>query len=152
MIATCLRTTALVAPRALRGSSTRLTGRTFSSSTTSRNEKGDILKVTGDTFEKEVTRSAKPVLVDFTATWCMPCRMLGPVLDKAVKEDGRVRLVQIDVDEQVVLAGDYGISSLPTVVAFHKGAPVDSFIGAKNASSVQEFINGVIHKTSKDPQ
>ncbi|KAJ2664337.1 hypothetical protein IWW48_000854 [Coemansia sp. RSA 1200] len=152
MIATCLRTTALVAPRALRGSSTRLTGRTFSSSMTSRNEKSDILKVTGDTFEKEVTRSAKPVLVDFTATWCMPCRMLGPVLDKAVKDDGRVRLVQIDVDEQVVLAGDYGISSLPTVVAFHKGSPIDSFIGAKNASSVQEFINGVIDKSSKDPQ
>ncbi|KAJ2555960.1 hypothetical protein EV175_002148 [Coemansia sp. RSA 1933] len=107
-----------------------------------------ITKVTGDTFDKEVTRATQPVLVDFTATWCMPCRMLGPVLDKVVKQDGRVKLVKIDVDEQAELAGDYGIASLPTVVAFHKGSPVASFIGVRNAPAVEEFINDVIAKTS----
>ncbi|KAJ2088758.1 hypothetical protein IW138_003930 [Coemansia sp. RSA 986] len=158
MIAAAFRISSL-APRTLRAS-TSVTSRTpqlmrtFISSPVRKEEgsaKGDsILKVTANTFDKEVTHSTQPVLVDFTATWCMPCRMLGPVLDKVVKKDGRVKLVKIDVDEQAALAGDYGIASLPTVVVFHKGSPVDSFIGVRNAPAVEEFIGDVIAKISKD--
>ncbi|KAJ2379738.1 hypothetical protein GGI23_007928 [Coemansia sp. RSA 2559] len=159
MIATAFRISSLRASASIASRTPPLMRRTFMASAARREDGGkgggdSIPKVTADTFDKEVTQSTQPVLVDFTATWCMPCRMLGPVLDKAVKKDGRVKLVKIDVDEQATLAGDYGIASLPTVVAFHKGSPVDSFIGVRNAPAVGEFIDDVIAKisSSKDPK
>jgi len=75
-----------------------------------------------ETFENEVVRSSIPVLVDFYATWCMPCRMLAPVIDKLAGElDGKVKVFKVNVDEDVGLAASYGIHAVPTLLLFAGG-------------------------------
>ncbi len=86
--------------------------------------------VTSTTFEAEVLRSPVPVLVDFTATWCGPCKALAKVMDRLAEEtDGRVRIVTLDIDDAPEIATRFGVRSVPTVVAFHRGEKTAQHVG-----------------------
>lgn len=105
---------------------------------------GDLIKESDiSRFVPDVIEASKNalILVDFWATWCGPCKQLGPILEKVVRQmNGAVRLVKIDVDKNQQLAGQLGIQSVPTVYAFKDGRPVDAFAGALPESQVKEFI------------
>jgi putative thioredoxin len=106
--------------------------------------KADLIKEGSDQgFAADVVEASKvrPVIVDFWATWCGPCRTLGPALEKAVLEaKGAVKLVKIDVDKNPVFAGQLKVQSIPTVYAFKDGKPVDGFMGAVPESQIKAFI------------
>ena len=87
--------------------------------------------VTADTFEKEVLQSEVPVIVDFWAEWCAPCRQVAPVMDRIASEyDGSVKVAKVDVDAEQALAGAFGISSIPTIAFFEKGEQPKAVVGA----------------------
>ncbi|MDR1704102.1 MAG: thioredoxin [Clostridiales bacterium] len=82
-------------------------------------------------FEEEVLKSEMPVLVDFFATWCGPCKMIAPTLEELSGQfDGKAKIVKIDVDQANDLAKNYGVRSIPTLVFFKGGKPVDTVVGA----------------------
>ena len=90
-----------------------------------------ISTVTDDAFAAEVLESERPVLVDFTASWCPPCRVMKPVLAELAAERDDLRIVQLDVDEHQRTAADYGVLSMPTFILFRDGAEVRRLIGAR---------------------
>lgn len=106
---------------------------------------GDLIKEgTEATFMKDVIEASRevPVIVDFWATWCGPCRTLGPALEAAVlAAKGKVKMVKVDVDKNQMIAGQLRIQSIPTVYAFWQGQPVDGFQGAIPASEIKKFID-----------
>ena len=105
---------------------------------------GDLIKdATTQTFMKDVVEASHkvPVIVDFWAPWCGPCKQLGPALEKLVRQaGGAVRLVKVNVDENQELAAQMRVSSIPMVYAFHRGQPVDGFAGAIPESQLRAFI------------
>ncbi len=101
----------------------------------------DLNNVTDSTFESQVIRSKVPVLVDFWAEWCGPCRMLTPVLEEvAPSYKGKCEIVKLNVDENSDSAAKYGVMSIPTMIFFKGGQEIDRVIGAVSKNEVQNRI------------
>ena len=100
-----------------------------------------IKTVTGATFDAEVLKSTAPVLVDFWAEWCGPCKMIAPVLDELATElDGQLKIAKVDVDSENGLAAQYGITAIPTLLVFKAGQIVDQMRGAKSKRAIRDTV------------
>ena len=97
--------------------------------------------VTEQSFEEEVLKSDKPVIVDFWAEWCGPCHAVSPVLDRIVDErNGDLKLVKVNIDEQPGLSQRFGVQSIPTIILFKEGEPAAAAIGAQPKSSLEKAL------------
>src|SRR5262245_8459337 len=104
---------------------------------------GAALQATDQNFDNEVIQSDVPVLVDFVATWCCTCRMVGPSVDELAGEyGGRLKVAKVDVDSNPGIAGKYGIRSIPTLYLFKNGEVVESIIGAVPKQQIVRTIEG----------
>ena len=99
-----------------------------------------VVTITKENFEQEGLQSAKPVLLDFWASWCGPCRMLSPVVDEVAEERTDVKVGKVNVDEQPELAGEFGVMSIPTLLVFEQGKLVRQAVGARPKASVLDLL------------
>jgi len=98
-------------------------------------------QVTTETFDAEVLESEQPVIVDFWAEWCGPCRAVEPVIEKIAEErDGTIKVVKVNIDEEPALAQRYGIMSIPAIVLFKGGEPAAAAIGAQPKSALERQL------------
>lgn len=105
----------------------------------------EAINVGEQTFEKVVLQSDIPVLVDFWAAWCGPCRMVAPVLDEIAKEhEGKIRIVKVNVDEEPALAAQYRITSIPAMKVFKGGEEVRELIGAMPKQAIEQHLEGIL--------
>lgn len=102
---------------------------------------GKPINVTDATFQQEVMQSHLPVLVDFWAVWCGPCRMVAPTLEKLAREfDGQIKIAKVNVDESQMVANQYQIRSIPTLYLFKNGKVVDQIVGAAPEPMLRQFV------------
>lgn len=105
----------------------------------------EITDVTDDTFEGEVLKSETPVLVDFWAEWCQPCRAIAPIVKAIAEEHGdKLKVVKLNIDESPQTPGSYGIRSIPTVLAFKNGQVVSQLTGARPKGDFDDLVSGVL--------
>ncbi|TFH02297.1 MAG: thioredoxin [Calditrichales bacterium] len=103
---------------------------------------GRCVEVTDASFDQEVLNSDLPVLVDFWAVWCAPCRMIAPIVEElAVEKEGKLKVVKMDVDNNHQTAMKYGIRSIPTLLIFKNGEVVDQIIGALPKSTLESKVD-----------
>ena len=102
--------------------------------------------VTDDSFAEDVLKSSEPVLVDFWATWCGPCRMVAPVLEEiATEKAGQLRVAKLDVDANPETARDFQVVSIPTMILFKDGEPVKRIVGAKGKAALLRELSDVVY-------
>jgi thioredoxin 1 len=101
--------------------------------------------VTDQNFEKEVLNAEVPVLVDFWAAWCAPCKIIAPIIDEIAEElEGKIKVCKINVDGNPITPGKYGIRAIPTLIIFKKGEPVEVIVGAVSKSVILNALNKVL--------
>lgn len=104
-----------------------------------------VITLTKDNFEAEVLKADTPVLVDFWAAWCGPCRMLSPVVDEIAEElDGKIKVGKLNVDDEQALAGQYGVMSIPTLILFKDGVVAETSVGVKPKDALLDMIGKVL--------
>lgn len=100
-----------------------------------------VITISDSSFDADVTNSDKPVLVDFWATWCAPCKAIAPVIDSIAGEfDGQIVVGKVNVDENPVTPGKYGVRGIPTIILFKDGKVVDQVVGAVPKSQLEALI------------
>ena len=99
-----------------------------------------VIHIDRNNFQSEVLDSDRPVLLDFWASWCGPCRMLSPVVDEVAEERTDVKVGKVNVDEQPELAGQFGVMSIPTLLVFEQGKLVRQAVGARPKASVLDLL------------
>ena len=110
------------------------------------------IEVTDATFEEEVINADIPVLVDFWADWCAPCKMIAPIVEELAEEyDGQVKFGKLDVDSNPKVATNYGIRGIPTLLIFKGGEPVDQVVGAVPKSALKKRLDEAIPKQEAVP-
>ncbi|OGD15074.1 thioredoxin [Candidatus Atribacteria bacterium RBG_19FT_COMBO_35_14] len=109
------------------------------------NSKSLEVEVNGNNFQKEVLESSIPVLVDFWASWCMPCRMLAPTIKKLAEENkGKLKVCKLNTDENQHIAAQYGIQGIPTLIIFKEGKEVGRSVGVMSKEKLQEKLNPIL--------
>ena len=99
-----------------------------------------VITLTAENFRTEVLESDKPVLVDFWAAWCGPCRMLSPVVDEIAEETTSIKVGKVNVDEQPALAEQFGVSSIPTLILFKDGKAVETSVGVRPKAAILAMV------------
>ncbi|MDI6735044.1 MAG: thioredoxin [bacterium] len=103
------------------------------------------MEITDSNFEEEVTKSSIPVLVDFWAPWCGPCKMLAPTLDELSKEyEGRVKISKVNVDENQAKAGEYNVTSIPALKLFKNGKLIDEMVGIVPKKTIMKKLHKIL--------
>ena len=106
---------------------------------------GNVLQVTDDTFEAEVLKNETPVLVDFWASWCGPCRAIAPVVEELSEQyAGKVKVAKLNVDESPKTPGQYGIRAIPTLIMFKGGQVADQITGAVSKSHIEQALQKLL--------
>lgn len=106
---------------------------------------GNVAEVSDTTFDAEVLQSTVPVLVDFWAPWCGPCRMIAPLVEQLAAENaGKVKVVKVNIDDSPNAASGYGVNSIPTLMIFKGGQGIDRFVGVQPKNRLQDAIDQAV--------
>ena len=100
-----------------------------------------VLKITSENFEQEVLKAAQPVVIDFWASWCGPCKMFSPIVDEFAEEnEGKVKVGKVNIDDEPDLASRFGVMSIPTAILFKNGQAVQSMVGVQPKAKLEESM------------
>ena len=110
----------------------------------------NVHEITDDTFDAEVLKAEVPTLVDFWAVWCGPCQMVAPIIDElAVEYKDKVKVMKLNTDENPEIAGKYQVMSIPTILIFKNGQPVERLVGAMPKRKFKEVLDSLLAQPSK---